>query len=252
MNSSGFQTREGFHLLFLKHWAERIRDRPYALKGGVCLRLFHHSPRLSEDLDLDISGVSQERLRNHVQSVFEARAFQTSLRTAGIASARLAESKATETTQRWKILLLLEGGGSFPSRIEFSKRKKGNLGAEPGVPSRAILEAHKAVPFVLSHYGPKQMAIQKIAALAAPRRFAARDLFDLFHLLSKEEILFEKIDREVRDLLPRVEEKIEEFTPSDFRREVAPFLPEDLAKLYGTPEGFKQLTQKIRDFLWPA
>ncbi|MCX6882782.1 MAG: hypothetical protein NTV12_09815 [Verrucomicrobia bacterium] len=42
---------ERFHLVFLRHFATVISPGTICLKGGVNLRLYHNSPRLSENID---------------------------------------------------------------------------------------------------------------------------------------------------------------------------------------------------------
>lgn len=39
---------ERFHLVFLRHFAAVVSPGTICLKGGVNLRLYHNSPRLSE------------------------------------------------------------------------------------------------------------------------------------------------------------------------------------------------------------
>jgi len=41
---------ERFHLVFLRHFAPVVSTGTVCLKGGVNLRLYHNSPRLSEDI----------------------------------------------------------------------------------------------------------------------------------------------------------------------------------------------------------
>ena len=78
MTPRSFELRESFHLAFLRHLATRLFGRSYAVKGGICLRFFHRSPRLSQDLDLDISPeVRLKTLQNAVDSVLGGQAERT-------------------------------------------------------------------------------------------------------------------------------------------------------------------------------
>ena len=65
----GFRIRESFHLQLLRLLVPRLASRPYAVKGGICLRFFHRSPRLSEDMDLDITGMPVQTLQKNVETV---------------------------------------------------------------------------------------------------------------------------------------------------------------------------------------
>ena len=61
---TAIQAREAVHVLLLRRLQDVQDARAVILKGGVNLRLFHGSPRYSEDIDLD--GVPHARLAIHV------------------------------------------------------------------------------------------------------------------------------------------------------------------------------------------
>jgi len=50
------QTREIFHIEFLRRFVPKIDLNHIALKGGVNLRLFFQSIRYSENMDINING----------------------------------------------------------------------------------------------------------------------------------------------------------------------------------------------------
>src|SRR6185295_16957176 len=105
---SGFAVREMFHLHVLRHLATRLSGRPYAVKGGICLRFFHRSPRLSEDMDIDIaSGIPVRTLQSNVDAVLNSHSLAASLRLHGVVAIEHTRPKQTETTQRWKAGLIL-------------------------------------------------------------------------------------------------------------------------------------------------
>jgi hypothetical protein len=74
------QAVEIFHLQFLRAFGARVDKNLYALKGGGNLRFFHRSIRFSEDIDLDLAGISVARLRNHVDRVLATPSFLQTLR----------------------------------------------------------------------------------------------------------------------------------------------------------------------------
>ncbi len=84
MGNPSFEIREFFHLAFLRQLAHRLADRSYAVKGGICLRFFHRSPRLSEDMDIDIGGVPVATLANTVERILEGRALAAALASLGV------------------------------------------------------------------------------------------------------------------------------------------------------------------------
>jgi len=57
---------ERFHLVFLRHFAKVVSSRTICLKGGVNLRLYRNSPRLSEDIDFDARLVGVDVLKKNV------------------------------------------------------------------------------------------------------------------------------------------------------------------------------------------
>lgn len=175
---------EQFHLLFLAQLARRLEPGLFVVKGGCNLRFFHGSVRCSEDMDLDLGKVSASSFRDKVREILASRPFAQVLEARGLAVERASEPKQTDTTQRWKIALRLEGlGALLPTKIECSRR-----GVEDGVAlgsvDPALARAYRLPPFLVSHYDAAAATRQKIGALAGRRETQARDVFDLHHLLA--------------------------------------------------------------------
>lgn len=59
------QIREAFHFHFLERPLKTADPSIYVLKDGVNLRFFFHSPRYSEDMDLDVLAGSVGTLRKN-------------------------------------------------------------------------------------------------------------------------------------------------------------------------------------------
>jgi hypothetical protein len=175
---------ELFHLLFLAQLARRLKPGLFVLKGGCNLRFFHGSVRCSEDMDLDLGEVGASSFRDKVREILASRPFAQVLEARGLAVERTSEPKQTDTTQRWKVALRVEGlGASLPTKIECSRR-----GVEDGVAlgsvDPALARAYRLPPFLISHYDAAAAARQKVGALAGRRETQARDVFDLHHLLA--------------------------------------------------------------------
>ncbi len=190
MNSpiySPLQTREIFHLEFLRWFTRKLKAEHYCLKGGVNLRLFLKSIRYSEDMDIDIAGVRVERVKKTVMEILSARGFSDSLKSFGVekvVAPDLTKAKQTETTQRFKIHLLTSGGEDLFTKIEFSRRGlKGSTVVESV--AAPILRFYKMAPLLVSHYDTASAVRQKILALAQRSVLQARDIFDLFVLISQ-------------------------------------------------------------------
>jgi len=250
MPHSSYDFIELFHLHFLRHFSSRLVGRMYAVKGGICLRFFHRSPRLSQDLDLDIAGqVHVSTLKNAVDSILKGRAFSSLLESHGIRELMSSKPKQTETTQRWKIQMTALGGSPLQTKIEFSRRRKSIL-YKKGVPDPEILNRHKGFPFAVQYYDAKTMTHQKIGALLSPSRYALRDLFDLHHLLVTVRVPTDSIRTEFQNSdLEAAIDKIGEFSFKDFQSQVLPFLPPDYFPLYETSEPFEEQKAKTQDVL---
>lgn len=247
MANPSLELRELFHLCFLRHLCARLAGRAYAVKGGACLRFFHRSVRYSEDMDLDISPqVQVETLQNAVDSILRGRSFLASLTPFGVGRLGITAPKQTETTQRWKIALHRVGGVSLPTKVEFSRRRK-EIPFCRGVPDPILLEQYRMAPFAAQHYDALQMAAQKILALAAPARHAARDLFDLHHLLFRAGVEPRTLKRAIEEgSLQEALRRIDRFTWGDFKEQVVPFLPEELLGLYEGSASFEGLRDEVR------
>ena len=253
MNPS-IEMTEFFHLNLLQQISRRLSGRPYAVKGGICLRFFHCSPRLSQDMDLDVDPrVGVRTLQNAVDSILEGRPLLAALAPRGVVRLRSSRPKQTETTQRWKVALDLGTGtgpgASLPTRLEFSRRR-GEIPASSGIPDSSLLSRHRMAPFAARFYDAVAMAAQKISALAAPARHAARDLFDLHHLLRVILVKPADIAPHLRPgQLEQAAEKARLFTHGDFKGQVLPYLEETLSAHYGDPAAFERLRAEVEEAL---
>lgn len=244
MRLDPFTAREFFHIAALRHLAARLGGRAWALKGGVCLRLFHGSARLSEDMDLDVDpGVRRATLEKGVDAVLGSPALRADLVRAGLSVVRAAKPKQTETTQRWKVELAL-AGEPVQTKVEFSRRRE-TPPAESAAPSPTLLDLYGVTQFAARHYGAAEMAVQKAAALAADNRTAVRDLYDL-------DLLWSRRPGDVGPALAAVPgalreaaaAKSETFAWRDFQGEVLPYL-EASARAGYSPGSFAALKESV-------
>lgn len=239
---------ERFHLVFLRHFSTVISSGTICLKGGVNLRLYHNSPRLSEDLDFDVRVVGVEILKKNVNKVLAGRPLLTELAVVGITLSAIKPAKQTPTAQRWKFHVIHEAN-PWPTRLEFSRRKDEpfeHCVTEP--PSPALLAEQQVVPFVFNHYTPPAAYRQKINALATRTHMQARDVFDLHHLSR-----YAAAAREAPPaLVARALAQLSLIGFDLFYNQVVPFLPADLAAHYGTPNVWQAMAEKVRDDLSAA
>jgi len=250
MGNLSFELREFFHLSFLRHLSLRLHGRAYAVKGGICLRFFHRSPRFSQDMDLDVSPqIGVKTVQNAVDSILQSRSFLASLIPYGVARVQVVKPKQTETTQRWKAGLVLSAQTTLPTKIELSRRQ-GKVSYVSGVPDAELLNFYKTAPFAAQFYDAIRMTAHKISALASLSRTAARDLFDLHHLLYallvKREDVVKIIDQ---GAVERAADKTGGFTHRDFKEQVVPYLTETMMALYEQPEAFEKLKEEVEQAL---
>jgi hypothetical protein len=175
---------EQFHLLFLAQLGRRVNPSLFVLKGGCNLRFFHKSIRYSEDMDLDLGEIGAQAFRDKVGEVFSSRPFAQILEARGIGIDRVSAPKQTETTQRWKLGLRVDGAAvPLPTRIECSRRGL-DAGVAFGSVNPPIARTYQLPPLMVSHYDAAAALRQKIGALARRRETQARDVFDVHHLLA--------------------------------------------------------------------
>lgn len=249
MRPQPFGARELFHLALLRHLSTRLSGRSYAVKGGICLRFFHRSPRLSEDMDLDVvSSMRPETLRNAVDSVLGSGAMISALAPAGVTGLAATRPKQTETTQRWKVALRV-GSSSLPTKIEFSRRRE-KIAYATGVPDAELLRRYGMPPFAAQFYDADSAAAQKISALASPPRNALRDLFDLHHLIFTLGVDPEgPVSSMDSETISAAAEKVGGFSFKDFKEQVLPYLPGEMIDLYRDPSNFERQKDEVESTL---
>ena len=177
---------EQFHLLFLAQLTRRVKPALFAPKGGGNLRFFHGSIRYSEErLDLDLGQIGAGVFRDKVREILASRPFAQVLEARGIAIERVSEPKQTDTTQRWKLGLRVQGAAlPLPTKIECSRRGLDD-GVVLGSVDPILARAYRLPPFMVNHYDAAAALRQKIGALAGRRETQARaDVFDLHHRLA--------------------------------------------------------------------
>ena len=243
--------REAFHIEFLRWFARKIKPDYYALKGGVNLRFFFNSFRYSEDMDLDISAIRVDVLRDTVMTILQSASFQDSLKPFGIDKILppdIAKAKQTQTTQRFKVHLIAPGGEDFFTKIEFSHRGfKGDRAVESV--SNSILREYKLSPLLVSHYNLISAITQKIEALAARTVIQARDIFDLYVLSSQfNSFKAEKIKIH-NGKIKKAYERIFGINFGQFRDTVIVYLSKEDQGAYNSRSLWDEVKLKVANFI---
>lgn len=213
------------------------------------MRFFFNSFRYSEDMDLDISGITVDRLKDMVMQILRAPSFNDTLKPFGIdrvVPPDISKAKQTETTQRFKIHLITSAAEDLFTKVEFSRRGfKGETAVESV--SDIILRAYRMSPLVVSHYDIQSTIAQKIEALAGRSVIQARDVFDLYTLSSQYKP--EKAKLFARDKLTKAHENIFEISFEQFRDTVLSYLrPEDEA-FYQRADFWDEIKLKVANFI---
>jgi len=178
------QAIELFHLIFAIHLGRRVDKSLYAIKGGCNLRFYCKSIRYSEDIDFDIRPMAPKTLAGNVETILASPALAQELKSKRITLEHVTSAKQTETTQRWKLGLQVNGGPVLPTKIEFSRR-----GLDPEVKLDAVdadlVRTYALFPVLAQHYSDETALRQKIVALSKRNETQARDIFDLKLLLDR-------------------------------------------------------------------
>jgi predicted nucleotidyltransferase component of viral defense system len=231
---------ERFHAEFLRALAGVVAPGLYAVKGGVNLRLCLGSIRCSEDLDLDIQKMATATLQKNVDKILGDRLPKV-LMPLGFSISQFSSSKQTETVQRWKITLLLEGTAQA-TKIEFSRR-----GMDPGVVTgfvhASVALAHQMPPFAVPHYALPSAVQQKVAALAGRPLTQARDIFDLHYLFSQENTqILETLGKRTLD---QASENCLSISYADYLGQVVAYLPTEYQPIYRAESIWKNIQETV-------
>jgi predicted nucleotidyltransferase component of viral defense system len=232
------QAIEFFHLAFLQVLQGRLDQAGYVLKGGANLRYFFDSVRYSEDIDLDVSGIEAWALQEKVDGALSAPALATLLRGGGLLVGEFSKPKQTETTQRWKVALILASRSEpLRTKIEFSRRNGEKRLILEAVPGRVVAPYALRAPTV-RHYLGDAATEQKIEALAGRSETQARDVFDLDLLLRHQPGAAAAPSAEIRE---KAAGRALELPFAAFRDQVLPFVDHEVAELYRDPSGWEQI-----------
>ncbi len=235
---------ELFHLHFLRTLTTGSDKALYALKGGCNLRFFLGSPRYSEDLDVDVSVVGKGTLQKNVDKVLSSTSLGAALARWGVVVLDVSAPKQTDTTQRWKVgLVVHEGSVPLRTKLEFSRRKPAEAPAVDPIDA-AIATRYQIVRHVFAHYRAPEAFVQKVRALCGRAEPQARDVFDL-HLLATTSAVALSLPAAVRAELPAGLDRVLDLSFDAYRSQVVTYLAPELAERYGTRTFFDQMQDEV-------
>lgn len=244
---SARQYVEIFHLIFLDQMGRKLDKKLYALKGGCNLRFYHNSIRYSEDIDVDVHIVAKETLRKKITQIFESQPFKQILRAYQIEILEISSPKQTETTQRWKIALKTPSALKLNTKIEFSRRGLEGDTVFERINS-PLLQEYKLMPIMANHYSVDDAIKQKIDALIFRTQTQARDVFDLYHLITTAQFKMTKKGKNAHDR-ERACANALSVSFNDFKGQVVAFLPEDYQSQYRSSSVWQEMVNHVISFL---
>jgi hypothetical protein len=242
------QLREVFHLLFLENLLRVSGSGQFVLKGGVNLRFFFKSPRYSEDMDLDVTGVSVPTLKKNCYKILASPAFRRSLSVYGIKDLIINDpekAKQTTTTQRFRLRLVNTKGEIFPTKVEFSRRSGSDQFIDEDI-NPSVSGPYSRLSYRCLHYTGNFAVVQKIKALAGRTEVQARDVFDLYILFLGNN--FEKKNWNLSDeVLVKAQESALSISYEQYRDQVEMYLNPDGLNSYGGRENWDKIQNLILD-----
>lgn len=250
---TGRQLREVFHFCFLERLLKMTEAGFFVLKGGVNLRFFFHSPRYSEDMDLNVLGGSVAALKKNGYKLLDDAAFRRALRTYGIADIAVNDrdkAKHTQTTQRFRVQLVTVAGERLPSKVEFSRRVANDHTKAIEQIDSEIARQYNRLSFRCQHYSGEAAVIQKALALAGRAVTQARDVFDLEILQRGGYARNVELRREIgSQKCSAALENLQSLTFDDFSGQVLEFLDVEPGREYGNRAAWNGMVGHVRQLL---
>lgn len=245
------QTREIFHLEFLRWLTRKLKLVCHVLKGGANLRFFFDSLRYSEDMDLDVRSMPVGALKESVMQILKHPSFREILIPFGIDSVvppDLRKAKQTETTQRFKVHLITKSGEDLFTRIEFSRRGfNGNVLVQSVSP--AILRTYGLSPLLVAHYDAQSAVFQKIDALVKRTIVQPRDIFDIYLLSTRYNPDATVGGFNNRSKLKQACDNVLDVGFRQFRDTVLSYLPPDDRAIYDSTAAWDDIKLKVIAFI---
>lgn len=235
------QIVELFHLVFVRALFANLSDKSLlAVKGGINLRFYFQSIRLSEDLDLDVFTMSKAALENRVDRLLASPTVTSPLKARGVVIQDISKPKQTNTVQRWK-LEVASTSTSIRDRtkIEFSRRNMVETPALDRVDPQ-IANAYQIPVFLANHYRCGEAVRQKIHALAKRAEPQPRDVFDLHVLLARTDAP-KKLDEQAAQWIEAAVTHASELTYDQYVALVIAFLDPEQAELYASRDAWESM-----------
>lgn len=240
---------ELFHLLFLNQLSRKLDRKCYALKGGANMRFFFKSPRYSDDIDFDLQAVRIDLLKKKVIDILDSKPFHDILQTRHIQIEHVTEHKQTETTQRWKLGLacpLIKQ--ILPTKIEFSRRRRFGETVRFEFIAPEIMRLYEMPLLIVTHYSAESAFKQKIDAIISRSETQARDIFDLYLLLTSQLEKIPNLERYPGEL-NQARDNILSTSFAAFKSRVISYLELEVQRQYDSADVWDDIRLKVTEAL---
>jgi len=241
--------REAFHFCFLERLLKISDSKLYVLKGGVNLRFFLHSPRYSEDMDLDALAGNVSTLTKNGYKILNDASFKRSIRTYGIDDIELnnpAKAKQTEITQRFRVGLITTAGDRLPTKIEFSRREQQGIPFHIDRIDTEIARKYNKLSYQCQHYPGESAVLQKIQALAGRPMTQARDVFDLAILGNGGYFNIQEQSFKIpKKTLAKAQETLMSLSYEDYAGQVLEYLDDDTVGEYESIMAWEEIQESV-------
>ena len=195
--------REYFQHLFLSYLYQHPETNSILFKGGTALRIIHHSPRFSEDLDFSAPKLSTHHIEQALQKTL------IDLQKENV-NPQLEEAKTTSGGYLAAISFA-SPIGTIRVLVEISKRQRNSA-------EQAVTIVNDFIPpYTLIGLASDQLVAEKITALQTRQK--PRDFFDLYFIL-RANLLSPKQKHILHQIVPLLEK-----SHLNFETELKQFLP---------------------------
>lgn len=215
-------------------------QKRFCLERRLHFEVFFRSPRYSDDIDFDVQGLGVDVLRRKVNLILHSRPFLDILDIRNVALEYITEHKQTETTQRWKLGLvvpLIEQ--PLPTKIEFSRRGVAER-FQLDLVSPEIIRDYDVPPVLVNHYPGDVILGQKLNALISRSAVQARDIFDIFILSAsmKGSLHLSSVSDAALD---KARERIFSMDFASFKSQVVSYLEPSVQAQYDSEEAWDRI-----------
>ena len=108
-----------------------------------------------------------------------------------------------------------------------------------------IIQNYRLTPIFSSHYPVLSAYQQKIRALVFRKQTQARDVFDLYVLLSRKDLNLMNVADEVKSLFHQAQTQAMSITFDDFKGQVLAYLPFELQRQYDDSQVWDLIVLKV-------